>query len=309
MKRCCARCSVHANISFSNNLSTHRRVQLSLFLSPYLLGALLLILLPAGLSFLIAFTRYNGVSAPVFVGWENFDFLRYEPLFRVALINSLLFMAEAVPLRILGALALALLYNRPRRGVGLYRAAAYLPTVIPDAAYALTWTWILNPLYGPMNIALRGLGMPAPGWLADSAWALPSIILMSLFQIGEGFVLLLVGLRHIPRETYDAAHVDGASRWQTFTTITLPLLSPWLVLLTVRDVVISLQNTFTPAYLMTRGGPYYATFFMPLLAYESAFDGMRFGQAAAVMMLIFIYTILLVLIVYFIFEGWGFDEE
>ena len=290
-------------------MSRLRRTQPYFFLTPYLLGALILVVLPAGISFFIAFTQYNGVSDPVFSGWENFQFLRYEPLFKTALINSLLFIAQAVPLRILGALALALLYNRSRRGIGLYRAAAYLPTIIPDAAYALTWTWMLNPLYGPFNASLRTLGLPAPPWLADSAWALPALILMSLFQIGEGFVILLVGLRHIPRETYDAARVDGANRWQTFTNITLPLLSPWLVLLTVRDVVLSFQNTFTPAYLMTRGGPHYATFFLPLLTYETAFDGMRFGQAAAVMLMIFLYTLLLVLFVYFLFEGWGFDEE
>jgi multiple sugar transport system permease protein len=290
-------------------LSRQRRTQLALFLSPYLLGALILILLPAGLSFFIAFTQYNGMSNPVFTGWGNFQALRYEPLFKIALVNSLLFIAQAVPLRILGALVLALLYNRPRRAVGFYRAATYLPTVIPDAAYALTWTWILNPFYGPLNASLRTLGLPGPPWLADSAWALPGLILMSLFQLGEGFVILLVGLRHIPRETYDAARVDGANRWQTFTNITLPLLSPWLVLLTVRDVVLSFQNTFTPAYLMTRGGPYYSTFFLPLLTYETAFDGLRFGQAAAVMLMILIYTLLLVLFVYFLFEGWGFDEE
>jgi len=290
-------------------LTQPRRTRVYIFLTPYLLGSLLLILLPAGLSFYIAFTKYNGISDPVVVGWENLQFLRSEPLFKVALINSLLFISAAVPLRVFGALLLALFYNRSGRGIGLYRAAVYLPTVIPDAAFALTWTWILNPIYGPLNALIRTFGIPAPGWLADSAWALPALILMSLFQIGEGFVLLLVGLRHIPPETYDAARVDGASRWKTLTTITLPLLSPWLVILTVRDVVLTFQNTFAPAYLMTRGGPYYATFFLPQMVYESAFDGLRFGLAAAVMLLIFIYTLLLVLIVYFMFEGWGFDEE
>jgi multiple sugar transport system permease protein len=288
---------------------TRSRARAAVFLTPYLLGALILIVLPAGLSFYIAFTQYNGISDPVYIGWKNFQLLRREPLFKISLINSMLFIAEAVPLRLLGALALAMLYHRPRRTVGLYRAATYLPTTIPDAAYALTWTWILNPLYGPLNASLRTLGLPTPPWLADSAWALPALILMSLFQIGEGFVILLVGLRHIPRETYDAAHVDGANRWQTFTEITLPLLTPWLVLLTVRDVVLSFQNTFTPAYLMTRGGPFYSTFFLPLLTYETAFDALRFGQAAALMLIIFLYTILLVVFVYFLFDGWGFDED
>ena len=295
--------------STGSDLIHSRFARITALLTPYLLGTLLLIVLPAGISFFVAFTSYNGVADPVFVGWQNFQFLRYEPLFKVALINSLLFIAGAVPLRLLGALALALFYNRPRRLVGFHRAAAYLPTIIPDAAYALTWTWILNPLYGPLNASLRSLGLPTAPWLADSAWALPALILVSLFQLGEGFIILMVGLRHIPRETYDGAHIDGASRWQTFTEITLPLLSPWLVLLTVRDVVLSFQNTFTSAYLMTRGGPFYSTFFLPLLTYETAFDNLRFGQAASLMLLIFLYTIALVLFVYFLFDGRGFDEE
>jgi multiple sugar transport system permease protein len=119
----------------------------------------------------------------------------------------------------------------------------------------------------------------------------------------------LAALRHIPPELYDAARVDGANRWQMFDSITLPLLTPWLVLLSVRDVALSFQNTFTPAYIMTRGGPYYSTFYMPLFIYETAFDGLRFGQAAALTLIVFVITMILVLILYFIFEGWGFDES
>ena len=286
-----------------------RRARITAFLSPYLLGTLLLIVLPAGLSFYIAFTRYNGVSNPVFVGWQNFQFLLTEPFFKIAFINSLTFTVWAVPLRILGALVMALLYNRPRQGTDLYRAAVYLPTIIPDAAYALTWTWILNPLYGPLNASLRTFGLPGPLWLADSAWALPAIVLVSLLQIGEGFVVLLAGLRHVPQVLYDSARVDGANRWQMFSSITLPLLSPWLVLLTVRDVVLSFQSTFTPAYIMTRGGPYYSTFFTPLLIYETAFDRLLFGPAAAITLVVFIFTVLIVVIVYQFFDKWVLDEE
>lgn len=285
------------------------RPQIIALLTPYLLGAFLLIALPAGISFFIALTRFNGVDRPVFIGWQNFQLLRRDPLFWVALTNSLLFIALAIPLRVLGALGLALLYNHPRRAVGFYRAAAYVPTIIPDAAYALTWLWILNPLYGPLNASLRLLGLPAPAWLTDSALALPALVLISLFQIGEGFVILLAGLRHIPGEVQDAARVDGANRWQIFTSISLPMLSPWLVLLSVRDVALSFQNTFTPAYLMTRGGPYYSTFFTPLFIYRSAFDGLRFGQAAATMLMVFLVTMILVGFLYFMFEGQGFDED
>ncbi|HLF73952.1 MAG TPA: sugar ABC transporter permease [Anaerolineales bacterium] len=286
-----------------------RRIQPLYFIAPYLLGALILIVLPAGLSFLFAFARYNAVDPPVFTGRQNFQLLRQDPLFWTALQNSLLFILIAVPLRLLGALGLALLYSRPRRANKLYRAAVYVPTIIPDTAYALTWLWILNPYYGPLNASLRTLGLPAPNWLADSSWAPLAIILVTLFQIGEGFVILLAALRHIPGEIYDAARVDGANRRQIFDAITLPLLNPWLVLLSVRDVALSFQNTFTPAYIMTRGGPYYSTFYMPLFIYETAFDGMRFGQAAALTLIVFLLTLILVLIVYFVFEGWEFDEN
>jgi multiple sugar transport system permease protein len=226
----------------------------------------------------------------------------------VSTINSLLFIMMAVPLRILGALGLALLYSRPRRGLGFYRAAVYLPTVIPETAYALIWLWILNPFYGPLNALLRTLGLPAPSWLVDPSWAPLAIVLVTFFQLGEGFVILLAALRQIPGEVYDAARVDGANRWQIFESIMLPLLTPWLVLLSVRDIALSFQSTFTPAYIMTRGGPYYATFYTALFTYETAFDGLRFGQAAALMLIVFLLTMLLVLLVYFMFEGWGFDE-
>lgn len=285
------------------------RWQEIVLLTPYLLGAIFLILLPAGISFYIAFTQFNGIDPPVFIGWQNFGTLSRDPLFWVATMNSLLFIMMAVPLRILGALGLALWFNRPRRGIAFYRAAVTLPTVIPEAAYALIWLWILNPFYGPLNALLRGLGLPAPSWLVDPSWAPLAIVLVIFFQLGEGFVILLAALRYIPIEVYDAARVDGANRWQTFESITLPLLTPWLVLLSVRDIALSFQNTFTPAYVMTRGGPYYSTLYIPLLTYETAFDGLRFGQAAALMLIVFLLTMLLILIVYFIFEGWGFDED
>ena len=115
-----------------------------------------------------------------------------------------------------------------------------------------------------------------------------AIVLMSCFQIGEGFVVLLAGLQNIPRALYEAATVDGASNWQAFWRITLPLIFPWMLLLTVRDIVMSLQNTFAPTYILTYGGPYYATTFVPLLVYEIAFDLFDFGLAAALMVVAFL---------------------
>jgi multiple sugar transport system permease protein len=283
--------------------------QLAVLLSPYLIGALLLVLLPAGLAFGVSLFRYNALSAPFYRGLQNFRDLRLEPLLPVALSNSIFYIVTAVPLRILAALGLALLYLKPRRLTRLYRAIACLPSVIPDAAYALVWLWIFNPLYGPLNLALTALGLSAPGWLTELTTAKPAFVLMALFQVAEGFVILLAGLKSIPGVIYAAARVDGASAWQAFRYITLPVLAPWLLLLTIRDIILSFQSTFTPALLMTRGGPYYATLFLPLLMYDEAFDGLRFGIAAAIMVLMFLVVAALILLAYWLFEeGWGDDE-
>jgi len=258
--------------------------QIRLFLLPYLLGMGLLVLLPALATVFLAFSNYDAVRPPVWTGLDNFRRLFDSPYVRISLRNTVIFLALAVPLRLLGALILALLLQQRRRFFGLYRAAVYLPTIVPEAAYALIWLWILNPVYGPLNIVLRALGLPAPAWLADPTTARLAIVLLSVFQIGEGFVVLLTGLQGIPGAYYDSAKVDGANGWQSFTRITLPLLLPWLSLLTFRDLLVSLQSTFAPTFMITYGGPYYATTFAPLLVYELSFDFADLGLASAVLL-------------------------
>lgn len=277
-------------------------------LLPFLGGALVLVGVPALLSFALAFASYDALGAPQWVGLANFTEAFRDIRLGAAIRNSAFFIALAVPLRLLGALLLALLLNRPFRGVGAYRAAVYLPTVIPDAAYALIWLWIFNPVFGPLNLVLGALGLPAPGWLADPATAKLVFVGMSLFQIGEGFVILLAGLKSIPQEYYESALVAGGSRWQAFFYITAPLLLPWLALLTFRDVIHSFQYTFTHAFLMTGGDPYYSTLFMPLLVYEEAFDRFRFGVGSAVMLLMFLFTALLIAALYRVFRGRGYAD-
>lgn len=288
---------------------TRDAATLALFLSPYLLGMAVLVLIPALLALAFAFTGYDALSKPVWRGLKTFEEVFANPLFWTALKNSALFVLLAVPVRVLAALALALLLKQRQRGSGFYRMAVFLPTVIPDVAYALIWLWIFNPLYGPLNLILGALGLPQPAWLAEGHTAFIAIVIMAAFQIGEGFVVLLAGLQNIPQEYYQSAALEGASRWQAFRRITLPLLAPWLLLLTLRDVILSAQNTFTPAYLMTGGGPYYATLFLPLLMYQEAFDGFRFGHAAAIMLLLLLSVALLLLLIYYLARGWGYSED
>jgi multiple sugar transport system permease protein len=257
----------------------------------------------------LAFTAYDGLSAPAWRGLANFREVLADPLFRTAVENSVTFVALTVPLRVAIALGLALLLNRPRRGVGLYRVAVYVPTVVPGVAYALVWLWIFNPLYGPLNPVLASLGLPTPAWLVDSRTALPAIALTALFQIGEGFVVLLAGLREIPDDCYHAAALDGAGRVGALRHVTLPLLAPWLLLLAIRDIIVTAQSTFTPALVMTGGGPYYATLFVPLLMFETAFDRLRFGQGAAMTVLLLLVVSALIVVTFRAAGGWGYEDE
>lgn len=274
------------------------QTQYRLLVLPYFAGTLLLVILPALTTLAISLMRYNAISAPEFSGLENFSAMFQSAYVRIGLKNSLFFIVLAVPLRGIGALLLALFLQSKRRGFGFFRSAVYLPTIMPEVAYAIVWLWIFNPLYGPLNIFLTKIGLPAPEWLTDPMLARIAIVLMMGFQLGEGFVIMLAGLQSIPHSFYEAAKVDGANAWQMFWRITFPLILPWLLLLTFRDLLVSLEHTFTPSYVITYGGPYYATTFLPLLIYELAFDFFDFGLAAAVMVIAYAFLMALV------FGGW-----
>ena len=265
-----------------------------LFLAPFLIGMALLVVLPALVTLILAFTRYDALQAPAWIGLENFRKLLSAPLISLAFRNTLLFIGLAVPLRLIGALGLALLLRPSSRRFAVHRAVAYLPTLIPEAAYALIWLWIFNPLYGPLNQLLALAGLPPPAWLTDPTSARLAIIIMLVFQMGEGFLVLLAGLHNMPQTYYEAAAIDGASAWQILWRITLPLLMPWILLLTCRDILASLQATFTPTYLLTYGGPYYATMLFPLLIYELSFDFVDYGLASALLVMLYALMALLI---------------
>lgn len=277
-----------------NLRSNNDRYQL-LFLAPYLLGTFFLVMLPALATAALAFTNFDGNSVPQWVGFTNFNRLIDSPLIRLSLYNTFVFVGWAVPLRIIGAMLLALLLSYKKPVFGLYRAAVYLPSVIPEVSYALIWLWIFNPLYGPLNLVLGFLGLPTLEWLTDPTTARYAFVILSFFQLGEGFVVLLVGLQNIPKSLYEAAIVDGATSWQSFWRITLPLVMPWLLLLTFRDLLMSIQNTFTPSFVITYGGPYYATTFIPLLIYEISFDYQDLGLGSALLFTTFLIVTFIIL--------------
>jgi multiple sugar transport system permease protein len=285
------------------------RRQLALMLAPYLLGLAALVALPAAVTFALAFAEYDLIQAPGFLGFDNFRELARDEIFRTALLNSLVFAVIAVPLRLLGALGLALLLHRRFFGVGTSRSSAVLPSVMPEIAYGLLWLWLLNPLYGPVNLALGPvagwLGRQPPQWLTHPNDARAGIILMSLFTIGEGFVVLLVMRQGLPRELYELAAVEGAPPEVVLWRITLPLMAPVLLLLFLRDTIFSLQMSFVPALVVTEGGPPpYSTTYLPLFVYRNAFEYLRYGYAAAATLVMFGLTVLVVLLQWRVLRRW-----
>jgi multiple sugar transport system permease protein len=257
-------------------------VHFALMLAPYLIGLSLLVVFPALAGFGLAFLDYNAIETPRFAGLANFRELVDDEIFRIAIGNSLLYIGLAVPLRLIGALLTARLLLRPMRGTNLARATVYLPTVIPDMAWALIWLWILNPLYGPLNQTLALVGIEGPSWMVDPTSARLGIVLMMSWQIGEGFVVCLASLQNVSRDLLDQAAIDGSSSWRAFWNVTLPSIAPALLILLFRDTVFSFQANFVPALIVGRGGgPDYATTYLPMYIYTTAFGYLRFGYAAA----------------------------
>ena len=292
---------------------TERR-QVFLMLAPYVFGLVALVALPALVTFGLAFTEYDLIRSPAFNGIDNFRELLDDEIFGIALKNSLVFAAIAVPLRLVGALGLALLLHRRFTGVGAYRSSAALPTVIPDIAYGLVWLWLFNPLYGPINLLLRwqgdsptttAWGVQPPQWLTHPNDARAAIIIMSLFTIGEGFVILLVTRQGLPTELYDLAALEDATAWGLFRRVTLPLMAPILLLLFARDTIFSLQWTFVPALVVTEGGPpEFSTTYVPLFVYRNAFEFLRYGYASAATLFMFVLTALIVWLQWRIIRRW-----
>ena len=276
------------------------RRQYALMLAPFALGLLVLVAAPAAITFGLALTDYDLVRSPTFVGFDNFRELLDDRVFGIVLVNSFLFAAIATPLRLLVALGLALLLWSRFRGVGVARSVAVIPTVVPEVAYGLLWLWLLNPLYGPVNGLLTAggeggatvFGRLPPQWLTDPNHARAGIILMSLFTVGEAFVILLVARLAVSSDLYELAALEDAPGWDVFRRITLPVLAPVLVLLFLRDTLLSFTFTFVPALIVTEGGPPdYATTYLPLFVYREAFEYLRYGYAAAATVTMLVLTV------------------
>ncbi len=282
---------------------TARRRQLAILLAPAAVGAVALVALPAVITLVTALFETDLLGPSRFVGLENFRELLGDPVFYETLENSLVFAALTVPVRMLAALGLALLLHRPRRWVGAQRTAAYLPTVVPEVATVIAWTFLLNPVFGPVNGVLAALGFPQPAWFADPFPSMLGLAIISWFTIGEGFVIALAARQEQPEELYDVARMEGSSRLHTLRRVTLPLMAPVLGLLAARDVALSLQASFTATYLVTDGGPDRATLFLPIYVYDVGFEQFRYGYAAAMTTAMYVVTAVILFVAWRLLRG------
>jgi multiple sugar transport system permease protein len=294
-----------------------------LFLSPWVVGFIVLVGGPIAFSIVLSFTRWDVLSPARAVGVENYREVLSDPVFYTSLLNTA-YMVLQVPIGMAVSLAIALMLNRAIRGIGAYRAAFYLPVVMPLVATSILWIWLLNPSFGLINAALSWLyGTPIihgiewlisrftsepftfglPLWLQNPSWSKPSLILMNLWKAGGGMIIWLAGLQSIPSELYEAASIDGAGPWRRFRNVTLPMLSPFVLFNLIIGLIGTMQ-IFSEAFIMTAGGPVDSTLFYAYYLFKQAFQFFRMGYASALAWILFIIILALTLAQLWLSRKW-----
>jgi multiple sugar transport system permease protein len=264
------------------------------FLAPALALIGLFFFLPVAASLLLSFTDFDiyALGDPGrlrFIGLDNYFRLLRDPLFWTALKNTLYFVAVGGPLSVAVSLGAALLVNhRLVRFKGLFRSLLFLPVVTTLVAVAVAWRYLYHPRYGLLNYVLGLAGLGPVDWLGDPRWAMPAIILMAVWKnFGFNMIIFIAGLQSIPQRLYEAAEIDGAGNFAQFRHITLPLLAPTFLFVTVITMIGYFQ-LFAEPYVMTQGGPADSTLSVALLMFQEGFRWWNLGYAAAVAFVLFL---------------------
>ncbi|TDW91808.1 carbohydrate ABC transporter permease [Kribbella sp. VKM Ac-2566] len=266
-----------------------------LFIAPAVIGFLVFVGYPLSRSFYLALTKYNGLTDPVFVGLGNFRRLfTTDPAFWPALRATGYLVLLYVPLSLILGLALAMFCNQRFAGVRVVRTLAYLPVVLPAVATITLWKFILDPQVGLMNTILDRLGLPTSLWLQSSTMSMPSVVLVMLWGVGGTMIIFLAALQSVPTELYEAAKVDGAGPWSVFFRITMPMISPIMLLQVILQTTAALQ-TFNQPKILTNGGPGFSTKVLMLSIYENGFPTLgripQLGYASAQVWVLFVIII------------------
>jgi ABC-type sugar transport system permease subunit len=265
-----------------------------LFLLPFMLVFVVFRAGPVLAALVLSFTSYNVLAPPEWVGLYNYNNILFGTeaatrLFWISIVNTLYFTVGEVAIEMMCGLALALLVNsRLLRAKSLWRIFFYTPVVTSLVASSMIWLWLYHPDLGLINAILQGLGLPALKWLGSTTLAMPSLILMAVWQgAGWSMVIYLAGLQGIPESLYEAARIDGANAWQQFWNVTLPLLAPVTLFVVIMSCISSLQ-VFSQVFVMTQGGPLNSTTTVTYHMYLNAFRFYRMGYASAMSFLLFL---------------------
>ncbi|HNY67355.1 MAG TPA: sugar ABC transporter permease [Bacillota bacterium] len=285
-----------------------RRATIAAFLAPTVVGFLLFSLIPIARSLYLSFTSWDILQPAEWVGLENYKVLLGSEEFWRVMRNTGEYIVLYVPLMLVSSLALAALLNRRFAGVGVYKVLFFLPVLTSWVAGSLIWRWILNHKYGLVNILLGHIGVAGPAWLDDKYWAMPGIVLASVWKDAGFFALIFLGaLKGINHEYYEAAQIDGASPWNKFRHITLPLVSPTTFFVTITSIINSFQ-VFAQVQIMTYGGPAGATQVIMERIYKYAFQFFKMGYASALSWVLFVIILIITAIQWRLQKGWVFYD-
>ena len=279
---------------FNSDLLRREAIQGYLFILPWFIGFVVFTAGPLTAALGFSFTDWNGVSAMEFIGFENYIQLSQDSRFWQSLKVTLVFTFFYLILNLIIGFSLALVMNQPVRGIRIFRTIYYLPAVLSGVAVAVLWAILFHREFGALNWLLGLIGIKRIGWLVSESWALPSIIIMELWRVGSTIIIFLAGLQGIPPELYEAAEVDGANRRWRLWSITIPLMSPSIFFVLIVGFINTMQ-VFTQAYIMTDGGPNFATYFYSINLYITTFRELRLGYASAQAGVLFVIIFLITL--------------
>ncbi|MHB1630059.1 MAG: carbohydrate ABC transporter permease, partial [Bacilli bacterium] len=291
----------------SRSLRAQRQRLFYILISPWLFGFLAFTLGPMIYSGYLSLTQWNLLNPPVFIGMGNYQQLLQDPLFWQSLKVTTIYAVVSVPLQLAFALFLAVLLNQRVRGLALFRTILYLPSVVSGVAVSVVFMWVFNPSFGIVNAILHFFGITGPGWIQSPTWALPTMILMSLWSVGSSMIIFLAGLQNIPPELHEAASIDGAGIWRRFLSVTIPLLTPTILFNLILSIINQFQ-LFTQAYVMTNGGPLHATLFYVFYLWQNAFQYLNMGYAAAMAWILFFIVLILTVAVFATSGKWVFYQ-
>lgn len=266
------------------------------FLLPNFAGFLVFILWPVIASLGLSFTSWDLLTPINFIGLGNYHSLISDQVFWKVFWNTIYFTVGTVPLGIIISLFLAMALNQKIKGVKIFRAAYFLPVISSTVAVAVVWQWLYNPQFGLLNYLLSLFGINGPNWLTSKTWAMPAVIITSIWKnLGFNMLLFLAGLQGIPETFYEAAKIDGAGWWASFKNITLPLLSPTTFFVVVMSIISSFQ-VFDQIYIMTEGGPARSTSVLVHYLYQNAFQYFKMGYASAIAYILFFLVFIITMI-------------